>query len=111
VAPVAGEARSSPEPEGRPGGRRFQADVAGGDGSQGPSSLHFPFRASPRRRPAPDLEPRLPATPGSRTARVQFNGWQMYVTTVDAIEAATGYDFLAGLPDDIEALVEATVAS
>jgi hypothetical protein len=35
----------------------------------------------------------------------------MYVTTVDAIEAATGYDFLAGLPDDIEALVEATVAS
>ncbi|HEU4452941.1 MAG TPA: DNA/RNA non-specific endonuclease [Longimicrobium sp.] len=30
-----------------------------------------------------------------------------YLTTVDAIEAATGYDFLSALPDAIEAAVEA----
>jgi DNA/RNA endonuclease G (NUC1) len=33
--------------------------------------------------------------------------WQTYQTTVDAIEAATGYDFLAALPDAIETAVEA----
>jgi endonuclease G len=33
--------------------------------------------------------------------------WQQYTTTVDAIEAATGYDFLSALPDAIEAEVEA----
>ncbi len=44
-------------------------------------------------------------------AGIQANGWQMYRTTVDAIEAATGYDFLAGLPDGIEAAVEAAVGS
>jgi DNA/RNA endonuclease G (NUC1) len=32
--------------------------------------------------------------------------WQSYITTVDAIEAATGYDFLASLPDAIENAVE-----
>ena len=32
--------------------------------------------------------------------------WQAYITTVDAIEAATGYDFLANLPDPIETAVE-----
>jgi DNA/RNA endonuclease G (NUC1) len=42
---------------------------------------------------------------------ISANGWQMYKTTVDAIEAATGYDFLAALPDDIEAAVESTVGS
>jgi DNA/RNA endonuclease G (NUC1) len=38
---------------------------------------------------------------------IQNNPWTMYQTTVDAIEAATGYDFLALLPDAIEAAVEA----
>jgi DNA/RNA endonuclease G (NUC1) len=42
---------------------------------------------------------------------IQNNGWEMYKTTVDAIEAATGYDFLAGLPDGIEAAVEASIGS
>ncbi|HYJ39766.1 MAG TPA: DNA/RNA non-specific endonuclease [Steroidobacteraceae bacterium] len=32
--------------------------------------------------------------------------WQTYLTTVDAIEALTGYDLLALLPDDVEAAVE-----
>ncbi|HEX6371863.1 MAG TPA: DNA/RNA non-specific endonuclease [Longimicrobium sp.] len=38
---------------------------------------------------------------------IQANDWPMYRTSVDAVEAATGYDFLALLPDDIEAAVEA----
>lgn len=42
---------------------------------------------------------------------IQGNGWQMYKTTVDAIEAATGYDFLASLPDAIENAVEAAIGS
>jgi len=42
---------------------------------------------------------------------ISANGWQMYKTTVDALEAATGYDFLANLPDGIEAAVEASVGS
>ncbi|MBV9110411.1 MAG: DNA/RNA non-specific endonuclease, partial [Gemmatimonadetes bacterium] len=44
-------------------------------------------------------------------AGVQNNGWEMYRTTVDAIEAATGYDFLSALPDDIEAAVESSIGS
>jgi DNA/RNA endonuclease G (NUC1) len=32
--------------------------------------------------------------------------WENYITTVDAIEAATGFDFLANLPDPIETAVE-----
>jgi DNA/RNA endonuclease G (NUC1) len=44
-------------------------------------------------------------------AGIQANGWQLYETTVDVIEAATGYDFLASLPDDIEAAVEASIGS
>ncbi|HEX6038787.1 DNA/RNA non-specific endonuclease, partial [Longimicrobium sp.] len=38
---------------------------------------------------------------------IQANDWPMYRTTVDAIEAATGYDLLSALPDAIEAAVEA----
>jgi DNA/RNA endonuclease G (NUC1) len=34
--------------------------------------------------------------------------WQNYITTVDAIEAATGFDFLANLPDAIESVVESS---
>jgi DNA/RNA endonuclease G (NUC1) len=44
-------------------------------------------------------------------AGISGNGWEMYKTTVDAIEAATGYDFLADLPDAIEAAVEAAIGS
>jgi DNA/RNA endonuclease G (NUC1)/uncharacterized protein YjdB len=33
--------------------------------------------------------------------------WQVYQSTVDAVEAATGYDLLALLPDNIERIVEA----
>jgi DNA/RNA endonuclease G (NUC1) len=40
-------------------------------------------------------------------AGIQGNDWPMYQTTVDALEAATGYDFLAALPDAIESAVEA----
>lgn len=33
--------------------------------------------------------------------------WRTYLTTVDEIEKATGYDFLSPLPDKVEAVVEA----
>ncbi|NJL87864.1 MAG: DNA/RNA non-specific endonuclease [Leptolyngbyaceae cyanobacterium SM1_1_3] len=33
--------------------------------------------------------------------------WRSYQTSVDSIEAATGYDLLANLPDEVEALLEA----
>ena len=35
--------------------------------------------------------------------------WQTYLTTVDAIEALTGYDLLAKLPDKVENIVEAGI--
>jgi DNA/RNA endonuclease G (NUC1)/PKD repeat protein len=35
--------------------------------------------------------------------------WQTYLTTVDAIEALTGYDLLARLPDKVENIVEAGI--
>lgn len=38
---------------------------------------------------------------------IQNNPWTLYRTTVDQIEAATGYDFLHALPDNIETQVEA----
>jgi DNA/RNA endonuclease G (NUC1) len=41
---------------------------------------------------------------------IQGNPWQGYKVTVDALEAATGYDFLAALPDAIEAAVESSIA-
>jgi DNA/RNA endonuclease G (NUC1) len=37
---------------------------------------------------------------------ISGNGWEQYRTTVDAIEASTGYDFLSALPDAIENDVE-----
>ena len=40
-------------------------------------------------------------------AGIQSQPWEAYRTTVDAIEAATGYDFLSSLPDAIENAVEA----
>lgn len=35
--------------------------------------------------------------------------WQTYLTTVDRIEIATGYDFLSKLPDDVEANLESFI--
>lgn len=35
--------------------------------------------------------------------------WRDYLTSVDAIERSTGYDFLAALPDSLERVVEARV--
>ncbi|HLA72999.1 MAG TPA: DNA/RNA non-specific endonuclease [Steroidobacteraceae bacterium] len=43
----------------------------------------------------------MPNEPGVRNV-----DWHTYITTVDAIEALSGYDLLALLPDDIEAAVE-----
>jgi DNA/RNA endonuclease G (NUC1) len=43
----------------------------------------------------------MPNEPGVRNV-----DWNTYRTTVDAIEALTGYDLLALLPDDVEAAVE-----
>jgi len=40
-------------------------------------------------------------------ANIRNQPWQDFTTTVDAIEAATGYDLLAALPDVIERIVEA----
>ncbi|HEU4641169.1 MAG TPA: DNA/RNA non-specific endonuclease [Gemmatimonadaceae bacterium] len=44
-------------------------------------------------------------------AGVRNVDWQTYRTTVDAIEAEAGYDLLDKLPDDVEWLVEAGIAS
>jgi DNA/RNA endonuclease G (NUC1) len=43
----------------------------------------------------------MPNEPGVRNV-----DWSTYLTTVDAIEAATGYDLLAALPDEIESAIE-----
>jgi DNA/RNA endonuclease G (NUC1)/uncharacterized protein YjdB len=41
------------------------------------------------------------------TTTASNGAWETFVTTVDAIEEATGYDFLTSLPDWIERIVEA----
>lgn len=46
----------------------------------------------------------MPNQPGIRNVP-----WQDFQTTVDAIEALTGYDLLARLPDKIENIVEANI--
>ena len=43
----------------------------------------------------------MPNTPGIRDV-----SWTDYLTTIDAIEAASGYDLLALLPDDVERIIE-----
>ena len=43
----------------------------------------------------------MPNEPGVRNV-----DWHTYITTVDAVEALSGYDLLALLPDDVEAAVE-----
>jgi DNA/RNA endonuclease G (NUC1)/fibronectin type 3 domain-containing protein len=37
---------------------------------------------------------------------IRNNDWHMYITTVDAVEALTGYDFFSVLPDAIENAIE-----
>ncbi|HYW31456.1 MAG TPA: DNA/RNA non-specific endonuclease [Gemmatimonas sp.] len=39
-------------------------------------------------------------------AAIRNTPWQTFQTTVDAIEAATGYDLLTSLPNDIESILE-----
>ena len=38
---------------------------------------------------------------------IRNNPWQTYLTTVDAVETLTGYDFFANVPDAIENSIEA----
>ena len=38
---------------------------------------------------------------------IRTNPWENYITTVDAVETLTGYDFFSNLPDAIENCVEA----
>jgi endonuclease G len=45
------------------------------------------------------------------TAEVKGHKWTEYMTSVDKIEQATGYDFLPEVPDDIEGVVEARIAA
>jgi endonuclease G, mitochondrial len=42
---------------------------------------------------------------------IKGRSWRRYLTTVDAIERATGYDFLASVPTGIQATLEAKVDS
>lgn len=37
------------------------------------------------------------------------NDWNLYTTTVDAIERSTGYDFFKGIPDILENQLEAKI--
>lgn len=37
---------------------------------------------------------------------IRSDAWEKYVTSVDRIEASTGYDFLPAIPDHIEAVIE-----
>lgn len=47
----------------------------------------------------------MPNTQGIRTSNT--SDWMSYITTVDAVENLTGYDFFANLPDAIENSIEA----
>src|SRR4029079_17839648 len=38
---------------------------------------------------------------------IRNDDWQNYLTTVDAVEAMTGYDFFANVPDAVENAIEA----
>lgn len=38
-----------------------------------------------------------------------FSGWKNYRTSVDAIESATGYDFISRLPVALQAIIEARI--
>jgi len=49
----------------------------------------------------------MPNIQGIRTS--DQNDWQNYLTTVDAVEQLTGYDFFSNLPDAVENSIEAGV--
>lgn len=40
---------------------------------------------------------------------IRANDWRIYRTTVDAIETATGYNFLSNVPTIIQDLIEAQI--
>jgi endonuclease G, mitochondrial len=40
---------------------------------------------------------------------IRNNDWRIYRTSVDAIEAATGYNFLSNVPVAIQNVIEASV--
>jgi endonuclease G, mitochondrial len=42
---------------------------------------------------------------------IKEHSWRRYITTVDAIEQATGYDFLSSVPMDTQAALEARIDS
>ena len=42
---------------------------------------------------------------------IRNDGWQMYRTSVDQIEALTGYDLLSNVPVDVQAVIEARTAT
>lgn len=56
-------------------------------------------------RAADDME--VIAVDMPNTAGLTGQRWTRYRTTVDALETATGYDFLDRLPDEVESVVEA----
>lgn len=56
-------------------------------------------------RSADDVE--VIAVDMPNTAGLTGQRWTRYRTTVDALERATGYDFLDRLPDEVESVVEA----
>ena len=38
---------------------------------------------------------------------IRTNAWESYLTTVDSVESATGYDLFSNLPEPIQRCVEA----
>ncbi len=54
----------------------------------------------------------MPNEPGLRTPDpIDDDNWRRFLTTVNAVETVSGYDVLALLPDDVEALVETGLAA
>ncbi|MFQ3598925.1 MAG: DNA/RNA non-specific endonuclease [Chloroherpetonaceae bacterium] len=44
--------------------------------------------------------------PNEQGKEFKKSGWRKYLTTVDELERLTGYDFLANVPTDIQAVIE-----
>jgi endonuclease G len=42
---------------------------------------------------------------------IKGNAWQKYITTVDAVEKATGYNFLSNVPTGVQAVIESRLDS
>jgi endonuclease G len=45
------------------------------------------------------------------TTDVKGTKWFQYMVSVDEVERQTGYDFLRDVPDDVENVIEARVAT